>query len=122
MRGVMTGRGTHLPDTIVDSHALFRIMETSDKWIRARTDLDDTILATMTPNTYFPGSAPCLQRTLGPPDSNFFNNIQHYGNTTAAPMPIALPEAVEQSRLRRGDLICFVALGQRSQLGCRAQL
>jgi 3-oxoacyl-[acyl-carrier-protein] synthase-3 len=51
------------------------------------------------------------QKRLGLPDSKVFNNIQRYGNTTAATIPIALHEAVEQGRITSGDLVCFVALG-----------
>jgi 3-oxoacyl-[acyl-carrier-protein] synthase-3 len=39
------------------------------------------------------------------------NNIQRYGNTTAATIPIALAEAVRDERLERGDLLCLVAFG-----------
>lgn len=40
-----------------------------------------------------------------------FVNIQKYGNTTAASIPIALSEAADQGRMRRGDKILFVAFG-----------
>ncbi len=40
-----------------------------------------------------------------------FNNIQDYGNTTAASIPIAFFEALEQEKVKRGDLICFTAFG-----------
>jgi 3-oxoacyl-[acyl-carrier-protein] synthase III len=51
------------------------------------------------------------QRRLGLPDEKVFNNIQQYGNTTAATIPIALHEAIRAGRVKRGDLLCFVALG-----------
>ena len=41
----------------------------------------------------------------------FPNNIQKYGNTTAATIPIAFHEATELGRLKRGDLVCLVGLG-----------
>ena len=50
------------------------------------------------------------QRT-GIPFSRFFNNIEKYGNTSAASIPIALSEALEQGRVQRGDLLLFTALG-----------
>lgn len=40
-----------------------------------------------------------------------FVNVQRYGNTSAASVPIALCEAVEQGRLRRGDKVLVVAFG-----------
>jgi 3-oxoacyl-[acyl-carrier-protein] synthase-3 len=52
-----------------------------------------------------------VQKRLGLPDDKVFNNIQRYGNTTAATIPIAFHEAREQGRVRDGDLVCFVGLG-----------
>jgi len=52
-----------------------------------------------------------VQRRLGLEDHQVFNNIQRYGNTTAATIPIALAEAVKESRLSRGDVLCFCAFG-----------
>jgi 3-oxoacyl-[acyl-carrier-protein] synthase-3 len=52
-----------------------------------------------------------VQKRLGLPDEKVINNIQHYGNTTAGTVPIALHEAMEEGRIRSGDLVCFVALG-----------
>ena len=40
-----------------------------------------------------------------------FNNIQRYGNTTAASIPLALHEAVLAGRVKEGDLVCLAALG-----------
>lgn len=52
-----------------------------------------------------------VQRALELPDEKVFNNIQRYGNTTAATIPIALDEARKQGRIHQGDLVCFVGLG-----------
>jgi 3-oxoacyl-[acyl-carrier-protein] synthase-3 len=52
-----------------------------------------------------------VQKRLGLPDERVFNNIQKYGNTTAATLPIAFHEARAERELNPGDLICFVALG-----------
>ena len=52
-----------------------------------------------------------VQKRLELPDDKVFNNIQKYGNTTAATIPIALHEALEQGRAKPGDLVCFVGLG-----------
>jgi 3-oxoacyl-[acyl-carrier-protein] synthase-3 len=52
-----------------------------------------------------------VQRRLGLPDEKIFNNIQRYGNTTGATIPIAMAEAVDQGRLRSGDLLCLTAFG-----------
>lgn len=55
--------------------------------------------------------AEAVQRELGLPDSKVFNNIQKYGNTTAASIPIALTDAWEQGLVNKGDLVCLAAFG-----------
>lgn len=52
-----------------------------------------------------------VQRTLKLPDEKVWNNIQRYGNTTAASIPIALAEAVEAGKVKKGDLVCLCAFG-----------
>jgi len=48
---------------------------------------------------------------LGFAPEKFCINIDRYGNTSAASVPISLHELVESGRLKRGDLVLFVALG-----------
>ncbi len=52
-----------------------------------------------------------VQRSLKLPDEKVFNNIQKYGNTTAASIPIALCEAWEAGKVKDGDLVCLAAFG-----------
>jgi 3-oxoacyl-[acyl-carrier-protein] synthase-3 len=52
-----------------------------------------------------------VQQHLGLSDDQVHNNIQKYGNTTAASVPIALCEAYEQGRIKEGDLVCLAAFG-----------
>ena len=52
-----------------------------------------------------------VQRALELRDEQVFNNIQKYGNTTAASIPLALAEAVEERGVRRGDLVGLCAFG-----------
>ncbi len=52
-----------------------------------------------------------VQKRLRLRDDQVFSNIQKYGNTTAASVPIALSEACEQGRVERGDLVCLAAFG-----------
>ena len=52
-----------------------------------------------------------VQKRLRLPDEKVFNNIQKYGNTTAATLPLAFHEARSERSLRDGCLVCFVALG-----------
>ncbi|PHN06462.1 3-oxoacyl-ACP synthase III family protein [Flavilitoribacter nigricans] len=52
-----------------------------------------------------------VQRRLGLKDEQVWNNIQKYGNTTAASIPIALCEAWEAGAVKDGDLVCLAAFG-----------
>ena len=52
-----------------------------------------------------------IQKKFRLSDDKVYNNIQRYGNTTAASIPIALTEAWEQGRVRDGDLIVLAAFG-----------
>lgn len=52
-----------------------------------------------------------VQKSLGLTDDQVWNNIQKYGNTTAASVPIALTEAWEAGKIKEGDLVCLAAFG-----------
>lgn len=52
-----------------------------------------------------------VQQKLGLRDDQVYNNIEKYGNTTAASIPIALCEAWESGRVQPGQLICLAAFG-----------
>lgn len=52
-----------------------------------------------------------VQKTLRLRDDQVWNNIQKYGNTTAASVPIALSEAWESGRIQPGNLVCLAAFG-----------
>lgn len=52
-----------------------------------------------------------IQNKFGLSDDQVFNNIQKYGNTTAASIPIALTEAWEQGKIKSGDIVVLAAFG-----------
>lgn len=52
-----------------------------------------------------------VQKALKLPDERVYNNIQRYGNTTAATIPIAYDECRKSGKVKQGDLVCFVGLG-----------
>lgn len=52
-----------------------------------------------------------LRERLGLPKEKVFVNIQKYGNTSAASIPLALYEAEKEGKLKKGDLILLVAFG-----------
>jgi 3-oxoacyl-[acyl-carrier-protein] synthase-3 len=51
------------------------------------------------------------QKSLGLPDHKVHNNIQKYGNTTSATLPLAFFEAQEAGKAPEGSLVAFTALG-----------
>jgi len=51
------------------------------------------------------------QERLGVDDSKVMVNIDRYGNTTAATIPLGLRDAIEQGRLHKGDLVLIVTVG-----------
>ncbi|WP_179351772.1 3-oxoacyl-ACP synthase III family protein [Winogradskyella vidalii] len=52
-----------------------------------------------------------IQRRFKLNDDQVFNNIQKYGNTTAASIPIALTEAWEEGKIKEGDTVVLAAFG-----------
>jgi len=52
-----------------------------------------------------------IQQKLKLSDDQVFNNIQKYGNTTAASIPIALSEAHKAGKIKKGDLVVLAAFG-----------
>lgn len=52
-----------------------------------------------------------VQAAMNLPDEKVFNNIQRYGNLTAASIPVALDEAIEQKKVGEGSTVLFLGLG-----------
>ncbi|HEX5425648.1 MAG TPA: beta-ketoacyl-ACP synthase III [Candidatus Acidoferrales bacterium] len=52
-----------------------------------------------------------MQERLGVDDSKILVNIDRFGNTTAATIPLGLADAIEQKRVRKGDLVLLIAVG-----------
>ncbi len=50
-------------------------------------------------------------KRLNLPDEKVFLNIAEYGNTSAASVPIAFDECVREGRIKKGDIVIFVAFG-----------
>lgn len=51
------------------------------------------------------------QKALGLPGEKVHNNIQKYGNTTSATLPLAFYEAQQEGKAPEGSLVAFTALG-----------
>ena len=57
------------------------------------------------------------QKSLKLPDDRVHNNIQKYGNTTSATLPLCFHEAVEEGKASEGSLVAFTALGAGLHFG-----
>jgi 3-oxoacyl-[acyl-carrier-protein] synthase-3 len=52
-----------------------------------------------------------FRKRMNIPEEKMYNNIQRYGNTTAATLPIALDELMEKNMLKPKGTIMFIGLG-----------
>ena len=52
-----------------------------------------------------------VAKMIGLPDEKMHNNIQKYGNTTAASIPICMHEAIEIGKIKPGSMVALVAFG-----------
>jgi 3-oxoacyl-[acyl-carrier-protein] synthase III len=73
--------------------------------------LQNTDISLLIPHQANLRIAQFVQQKLQLTDDQVFNNIEKYGNTTAASIPIALCEAWEQGKIKEGDLVCLAAFG-----------
>ena len=95
---------------VVFKHAVVRFLEVIKEALEATGKSKDDI------DLFIPHQANLrisnyVQEKLGLPDEKVFNNIMHYGNTTAASIPIAMSEAYGNGRLKKGGLLCLAAFG-----------
>lgn len=91
-------------------HAVVRMPE-SVRTCLARAGLSVEQLDLLIPHQANLRIAEAVQKELGLGDDQVYNNIDRYGNTTAATIPIALDECVRSGRLRAGDLLAMTAFG-----------
>jgi 3-oxoacyl-[acyl-carrier-protein] synthase-3 len=109
----MVREGRHIP--VMDGQRVFRMAVTKLPEVvhellqKSGRTLDDvSILLAHQANLRLNEA---VQKALGLGDDRVYNNIDKYGNTTAATIPILYDECRRSGRIKRGDLICFVALG-----------
>ena len=106
-------RGEHIP--VMDGRYVFKMATTrmieSGQSLMARHGLSVGDLklvlmhqANLRINEY-------CQKALGLPDEKVLSNIERYGNTTAATIPLLWDEAVRTGRLAPGDLVLALAFG-----------
>ena len=77
----------------------------------AATDLKISEITHFVPHQMNARMIESVAERLGFPMEKIVINIENYGNTSAASIPIALDEAVRAGRIKRGDLILMSAMG-----------
>ena len=113
-----------LTDSMIETESIFPIMEGQFVFKLAVQKFPEVIqealaevgLSTSDINMLIPHQANLriaqfVQKRLRLRDDQVYNNIQKFGNTTAASIPIALSEAVELGKVKSGDLVCLAAFG-----------
>ncbi len=100
-------------------HAVVRMPE-SVRAVLAATGHGTADLALLLPHQANLRISEMMQRELCLRDDQVYNNIQRYGNTTAATIPIALDECVRAGRLSPGDLVVMTAFGSGFMWGSAA--
>jgi 3-oxoacyl-[acyl-carrier-protein] synthase III len=109
---------------MVDNAQNFPFMDGPSVFKKAVVKFPEVIMEALTANGYQPADlrmliphqanlriAQFVQQKLGLSDDQVYNNIQRYGNTTAASVPIALCEAWQDGKIKDGDLVCLAAFG-----------
>ncbi len=91
-------------------HAVVRMPE-SVRAVLSRASLSPGDLALLIPHQANLRISEAVQKELGLRDDQVYNNIQRYGNTTAATIPIAIDECARAGRLKAGDLVALTAFG-----------
>ncbi|WP_026966139.1 3-oxoacyl-ACP synthase III family protein [Algoriphagus terrigena] len=94
----------------VFKHAIVRFMEVINEALNHNGYTKDEI-DLLVPHQANLRISQYVQQKLELPDEKVFNNIMYLGNTTAGTIPIALSQAWEQGRLKKGDLVCLAAFG-----------
>ena len=109
---------------MIDKGQVFPNMDGPAVFKKAVIKFPEVIMEALDSNNYKPSDLTLLiphqanlrisqfvQQKLGLRDEQVFNNIQQYGNTTAASIPIAMCEAWEQGKIKDGDLVCLASFG-----------
>ena len=100
----------HMEGQKVFKHAIVKMPEAVREAL-SRNGLQTSDLKLLVPHQANLRIAEMVQKSLGLRDDQVFNNIQKYGNTTAASIPLCLEEAVEARGVKRGDLVGLCAFG-----------
>lgn len=100
----------HMNGRLVFKHAVVRFPEVIREALKYN-NLQESDIDLLIPHQANLRISEYVQKEMGLSDDKVFNNIQKYGNTTAASIPIAISEALDEGRLKKGDLLCTAAFG-----------
>ncbi|WP_432410236.1 3-oxoacyl-ACP synthase III family protein [Rasiella sp. SM2506] len=100
----------YMNGTFVFKHAVVRFAEVINEGLQAN-GLEASDIDMLIPHQANLRIAQFIQKKMRLRDDQVFNNIQKYGNTTAASIPIALSEAWEQGKIKKGELVVLAAFG-----------
>ncbi len=100
----------YMNGTFVFKHAVTRFPEVIGEAL-TQNNLTSTDIDLLIPHQANLRISQFVQKKMGLGNDQVFNNIQKYGNTTAASIPIALAEAKQAGKVKEGDLICLAAFG-----------
>ncbi|HEX8563060.1 MAG TPA: beta-ketoacyl-ACP synthase III [Flavobacterium sp.] len=94
----------------VFKNAVVRFSEVINEGLQAN-NLEVSNIAMLIPHQANLRISQFIQQKFRLSDDQVYNNIQRYGNTTAASIPIALTEAWEQGKIKAGDVVVLAAFG-----------
>jgi 3-oxoacyl-[acyl-carrier-protein] synthase-3 len=100
----------HMNGQFVFKNAVVRFSEVINEGLQAN-NLEVSDIDMLIPHQANLRISQFIQNKFELSDDQVFNNIQKYGNTTAASIPIALTEAWEQGKIKSGDTIVLAAFG-----------
>jgi 3-oxoacyl-[acyl-carrier-protein] synthase III len=100
----------HMNGQFVFKNAVVRFSEVINEGLQAN-NLEVSDIDLLIPHQANLRISQFIQQKFKLSDDQVFNNIQKYGNTTAASIPIALTEAWEQGKIKEGDTIVLAAFG-----------
>ena len=94
----------------VFKHAV-KVMEKAATSILSRNHIEPRNLKYIIPHQANLRIIENLSQRLDIPLNRFYNNLDKYGNTSAASIPLALSECYHEKNLKTGDLILMIAFG-----------
>ena len=113
-----------MSQAMVEQAQNFPFMDGPAVFKKAVVKIPEVVMEALSANNYTPEDLTLLiphqanlrisqmvQHQLRLRDDQVYNNIQKYGNTTAASIPIALCEAWQDGKIKKGDLICLASFG-----------